>query len=259
MERDASGLSGAVKPRPLMCAPAIATGIASTTTACCRTPPRAASRRACTALAGGRSRRVRWTDTGWTRRVARATWSSTSCTSAPSRPTGPSRGASAKLPTSWPALGVTAIELMPVAEFPGERNWGYDGVALSRPRAATATPDELRRLVDAAHALGLAVILDVVYNHLGPDGNYLARSAGRTSRRGIAPPGAPALNLDGAGSRAGARFFIENALHWMRRVPRRRPPPRRHPRASRTTARAHFLAELASARARRRMPQPARR
>jgi glycosidase len=72
-------------------------------------------------------------------------------------------------------LGVTAIELMPVADFAGARNWGYDGVDLFAPARCYGTPDDLRRLVDAAHALGLAVFLDVVYNHLGPEGNYLAK------------------------------------------------------------------------------------
>jgi maltooligosyltrehalose trehalohydrolase len=70
-------------------------------------------------------------------------------------------------------LGVTAIELMPVADFPGQRNWGYDGVSLFAPARCYGRPDDLRRLVDEAHRLGLAVLLDVVYNHLGPDGNYL--------------------------------------------------------------------------------------
>src|SRR5205823_6178922 len=71
------------------------------------------------------------------------------------------------------ALGATAIELMPIAGFPGRRNWGYDGVCLFAPHAAYGGPAGLRRLVDAAHREGLAVLLDVVYNHLGPDGNYL--------------------------------------------------------------------------------------
>src|SRR5262249_32035134 len=72
------------------------------------------------------------------------------------------------------ALGVTAIELMPVGEFPGGRNWGYDGVHLYAPQSTYGGPEGLRRLVDAAHAAGVAVVLDVVYNHLGPEGNHLA-------------------------------------------------------------------------------------
>src|SRR5690606_7153661 len=71
-------------------------------------------------------------------------------------------------------LGVTAVELMPVAAFPGTRNWGYDGAALFAPSERYGTPDDLRQFVDTAHALGLSVLLDVVYNHLGPDGAYLA-------------------------------------------------------------------------------------
>ncbi len=70
-------------------------------------------------------------------------------------------------------MGVTAIELMPIGDFPGERNWGYDGVYIYAPARVYGHPDDLRALVDAAHQAGLAVILDVVYNHLGPDGNYL--------------------------------------------------------------------------------------
>src|SRR5205085_10942706 len=99
------------------------------------------------------------------------------------------------------ALGINAIELMPVADFPGERNWGYDGVCLFAPARAYGSPDDLRRLVDAAHAHSLAVILDVVYNHLGPDGNYLREfSPGYFTDRHHTPWG-DALNVDGPGSR----------------------------------------------------------
>jgi maltooligosyltrehalose trehalohydrolase len=113
------------------------------------------------------------------------------------------------------ALGVTVIELMPVADFPGSRNWGYDGVSLFAPSRVYGTPDDLRRLVDVAHGLGLAVLLDVVYNHFGPDGAYApAFSARYLSDRHSSPWGA-AVNLDGEGSRAVRDFFIENALHWL--------------------------------------------
>ncbi|WP_421446750.1 alpha-amylase family glycosyl hydrolase, partial [Agrobacterium tumefaciens] len=71
------------------------------------------------------------------------------------------------------ALGVTAVELMPIADFPGARNWGYDGVLPYAPDTAYGTPDDLKRMIDTAHGLGLMVFLDVVYNHFGPDGNYL--------------------------------------------------------------------------------------
>ncbi len=112
-------------------------------------------------------------------------------------------------------LGVTAIELMPVAEFAGSRNWGYDGVGLFAPSHHYGTPDDLRRLVDRAHALGIAVFLDVVYNHLGPDGNYLSQfSPCYVTKRHKTVWGA-ALNFDGRHSAAVRQFFIENALHWI--------------------------------------------
>ena len=112
-------------------------------------------------------------------------------------------------------LGVTAVELMPVADFPGGRNWGYDGVALFAPARCYGRPDDLRRLVDRAHLLGLAVILDVVYNHLGPDGNYLSSfSPAYFTNRHRTPWGA-AVNLDQAGSEHVRRFLIENAAHWI--------------------------------------------
>ncbi len=110
-------------------------------------------------------------------------------------------------------LGVTTIELMPVAAFAGERGWGYDGVALYAPHAAYGTPDELRELVDAAHGLGLLVLLDVVYNHFGPSGNYLASyaesyfSSEFTNAWGRAPHfGDPALRA----------LVVENARYWLR-------------------------------------------
>jgi maltooligosyltrehalose trehalohydrolase len=112
-------------------------------------------------------------------------------------------------------LGVTAIELMPIADFPGSRNWGYDGVALFAPAHSYGTPDDLRRLVNTAHKLGLAVHLDVVYNHLGPDGAYLpAFTPFVFSGRHPSPWGA-GLNFDGPHSETVRRFFIENALHWI--------------------------------------------
>ena len=112
-------------------------------------------------------------------------------------------------------LGVTAIELMPLAAFPGLRNWGYDGAALFAPACQYGPPDDLRRLVDAAHAAGLAVLLDVVYNHLGPDGAYLAVfSPDFFSPHHTSPWGA-GVNLDRPGSAMVRRFLIENALHWI--------------------------------------------
>jgi maltooligosyltrehalose trehalohydrolase len=113
------------------------------------------------------------------------------------------------------SLGVTALELMPVADFPGNRNWGYDGVNLFAPARCYGRPDDLRNLVDAAHRLGLAVLLDVVYNHLGPDGNYLAEfSPHYFSRRNTTPWG-PAINLDGHACGPVRSFLIENAIRWL--------------------------------------------
>jgi maltooligosyltrehalose trehalohydrolase len=112
-------------------------------------------------------------------------------------------------------LGVTAIELMPLADFPGRRNWGYDGVDLFAPARCYGTPDDLRRLVDRAHSLGLGVLLDVVYNHLGPDGAYLGAFSRSYFSRSHQTPWGAAVNLDGPGSRAVRSFLVENALHWV--------------------------------------------
>jgi maltooligosyltrehalose trehalohydrolase len=113
------------------------------------------------------------------------------------------------------SLGVSAIELLPVAEFPGERGWGYDGVLLYAPHHAYGGPDGLKRLVDAAHGRGLAVVLDVVYNHLGPSGNHLARFGPYFTDRHSTPWG-QAVNFDDAGSHEVRRFFCDNALQWLR-------------------------------------------
>ncbi len=120
----------------------------------------------------------------------------------------------ARLP-ALAALGVTAIELMPLADFPGARNWGYDGVLLFAPDATYGTPDDLKRLVAAAHAEGLMVFLDVVYNHFGPEGNYLHRLAPAFfTDRHVTPWGA-GLNFDGNDSRTVRDFFVHNALYWL--------------------------------------------
>src|SRR5215468_3053204 len=112
-------------------------------------------------------------------------------------------------------LGITHVELMPVAEFPGVRGWGYDGVDLYAPHHGYGGPDGLKRLVTACHARGLAVLLDVVYNHLGPDGNYLGRFAPYFSTRYQTPWG-EAVNLDGPDSDEVRRFLCDNALMWLR-------------------------------------------
>ena len=112
-------------------------------------------------------------------------------------------------------LGVDLIELMPVAEFSGDRGWGYDGVDLFAPHHAYGGPDGLKRLVDAAHARGLGVLLDVVYNHLGPAGNYLPEFGPYFSPRHQTIWG-DAVNFDGPGSDEVRRFVIDNALAWLR-------------------------------------------
>ncbi len=112
-------------------------------------------------------------------------------------------------------LGVTTVELMPVAEFPGDRGWGYDGVDLWAPHHAYGGPEGLKRLVDACHRHGLAVVLDVVYNHLGPDGNYLREFGPYFTDRHSTPWG-DAVNLDGPGSDEVRAFFLDNACMWLR-------------------------------------------
>jgi maltooligosyltrehalose trehalohydrolase len=113
------------------------------------------------------------------------------------------------------ALGVTHVELMPVAEFGGDRGWGYDGVDLFAVHHAYGGPAGLAAFVDAAHARGLAVLLDVVYNHLGPDGNYLARFGPYFTDRYRTPWG-EAIDFDGEGSGEVRRFVIDSALAWLR-------------------------------------------
>jgi maltooligosyltrehalose trehalohydrolase len=113
-------------------------------------------------------------------------------------------------------LGVTAIELMPVGDFPGRCNWGYDGVLPFAPDASYGRPEDLKRLIQAAHRRGLMVLLDVVYNHVGPEGNYLhvyARDAFFTERHHT--PWGAAVNFDGPGSELVRRFFVDNALYWL--------------------------------------------
>jgi maltooligosyltrehalose trehalohydrolase len=142
-------------------------------------------------------------------------------------------------------LGVTAIELMPITQFPGSRNWGYDGVFPFAVQASYGGPEGLRRLAGACHARGLALILDVVYNHLGPEGNHLAEFGPCFSDRHKTPWGA-AINFDGPDSDEVRHFFVQNALFWIREY---------HVDALRIdaihgivdTSAEPFLAELASA------------
>lgn len=112
-------------------------------------------------------------------------------------------------------LGVTHIELLPFAAFPGRHGWGYDGVDLFAPHAAYGTPDDLKRFVDAAHGNGLGVIMDVVYNHFGPAGNYLGLFGDYFTDQHKTPWG-DAVNLEDAGSHEVRRFFCDNALMWLR-------------------------------------------
>jgi len=109
-------------------------------------------------------------------------------------------------------LGITAIELMPIAEFPGARNWGYDGALLFAPESSYGTPDQLKALIDAAHDYQLMVFLDVVYNHFGPDGNYLGAYAPNMFRSDVTTPWGPAIDFRCQEVR---RFFTENALYWL--------------------------------------------
>ena len=110
------------------------------------------------------------------------------------------------------ALGVTAVELMPINDFPGRRNWGYDGVLPYSPDTAYGTPDELKALVDAAHDQGLMIFLDVVYNHFGPDGNYLSRYAPQFFRDDKKTPWGPAIDFRKQEVRD---YFTQNALYWL--------------------------------------------
>ncbi len=112
-------------------------------------------------------------------------------------------------------LGVTAIEIMPIADFPGARNWGYDGTLLYAPDASYGRPEHLKALVDAAHARGLMVLLDVVYNHFGPDGNYLPSYAPNIFTSHHKTPWGDAVNYDDQGSRTVRDFVIHNALYWL--------------------------------------------
>jgi maltooligosyltrehalose trehalohydrolase len=112
-------------------------------------------------------------------------------------------------------LGVTALELMPIADFPGRYGWGYDGVLPFAPDSAYGTPETLKALVDSAHRRGLAVMLDVVYNHFGPEGNFLYAYAPQFFTQRHHTPWGPAINFDGPESRVVRDFFIHNACYWL--------------------------------------------
>jgi malto-oligosyltrehalose trehalohydrolase len=112
-------------------------------------------------------------------------------------------------------LGVTAVELMPLADFPGARNWGYDGVLPFAPHGGYGRPDDLKRLIQSAHARGIMMVLDVVYNHFGPEGNYLREYSPQFFTARHSTPWGEAINFDGPDSRVVRDFFIHNALYWL--------------------------------------------
>jgi maltooligosyltrehalose trehalohydrolase len=128
-------------------------------------------------------------------------------------PEGTFAAAAARLP-ELAALGVNALQIMPLAAFPGTRNWGYDGVLPFAPAACYGAPDDLKALVDAAHGLGLMVLLDVVYNHFGPDGNYLHAYCPEFFNPAQRTPWGAAINFDGPSSRTVRDYFVHNALYW---------------------------------------------
>lgn len=113
-------------------------------------------------------------------------------------------------------LGVTTLEIMPVADFPGRFGWSYDGVDLFAPTRLYGTPDDFRRFVDRAHACGLGVILDVIYNHLGPDGNYLTQFSGDYFTDRYKCEWGDSINFDGPGAGPVREFFLTNVAYWIR-------------------------------------------
>jgi maltooligosyltrehalose trehalohydrolase len=155
----------------------------------------------------------RWTDHEWTG-VARADLVLYELHVGTFTEEGTFRAVTQRLPY-LARLGITALELMPVADFPGSRNWGYDGVDLFAPARRYGSPSDLRELIDTAHSLQLAVILDVVYNHLGPEGNYLPSFSRHYVSDRHRNPWGSSLNFDGPNSSMVRQFFIENALHWV--------------------------------------------
>jgi maltooligosyltrehalose trehalohydrolase len=159
-----------------------------------------------------RPARFRWTDGGW-QGVRREDLVFYELHVGTFTPEGTFEAVAARLP-ALRELGVTAVELMPVAQFPGTRNWGYDGASLYAAQNSYGGPHGFGRLVDACHAAGLAVILDVVYNHLGPEGNYL-NEYGPYFTDHYRTPWGTAINYDGAGSDAVRDFILDNARTWL--------------------------------------------
>jgi maltooligosyltrehalose trehalohydrolase len=112
-------------------------------------------------------------------------------------------------------LGITALEIMPVADFMGTRNWGYDGVMLFAPAAAYGTPDDFRALIDACHLRGIAVVLDIVFNHLGPEGNFSHQYSDSYFHQGRNNPWGQNFNLDGPGSQPVRALLLQNIRYWL--------------------------------------------
>ena len=154
-----------------------------------------------------------WTDVGW-RGLALRDYVIYELHVGTFTPEGTFDGAIAKL-EYLKRLGVTVVEVMPVSAFPGKRDWGYDGVSPYAVQASYGGPEALKRFTDAAHHLGLAVMLDVVYNHLGPEGNYL-RNFGPYFTAHHKTPWGDAVNYDAAGCEHVRRYVVENALYWIR-------------------------------------------
>lgn len=154
-----------------------------------------------------------WTDTEW-QGIALADLVTYELHVGTFTPEGTYAAAAAALPRLVD-LGVTAVQLLPLADFAGDRGWGYDGVSMFAPARCYGRPQDLRGLVGRAHALGLAVILDVVYNHFGPDGAYHAAFSDRYFNPGHQTLWGGAINLDGEGSEEVRAFFIESALQWL--------------------------------------------
>jgi maltooligosyltrehalose trehalohydrolase len=155
----------------------------------------------------------RWTDQGW-RGVAAEGQVISETHIGSFTPKGTWAGAIEKLPLIKD-VGITCLEIMPVAQFSGKFGWGYDGVDLFAPYAEYGTPDDFRRFVDAAHAAGIGVILDVVYNHFGPDGNYLPQFADDYLSSKHPNDWGQGINFDGENSVPVREFFISNARYWI--------------------------------------------
>ncbi len=158
-------------------------------------------------------RRFSWTDSAWrgVRREGQVIYEMHIGTFTPE---GTWQAAIRQLP-EIAALGITALEVMPVADFPGRFGWGYDGVNLFAPTRLYGAPDDFRRFVNEAHALGMAVILDVVYNHVGPDGNYLKIFSPNYFTSRYKNDWGAAINFDGPGAGPVREFFIANAVYWV--------------------------------------------